>query len=89
MTETDAEELLEFPCEFPIKVMGRNDTQFRQVATDIVQNHYTINGAGPREQVSRNGRFVSLTFTITATDREGLDNLYRALSADKRFLMVL
>ena len=42
-----------------------------------------------REQTSRNGRFLSLTFTVTATDREGLDNLYRALSADKRFLMVL
>lgn len=83
------EELLEFPCDFPIKVMGRNNAEFRQVATDTVHSHYAIDSAGLREQTSRNGRFLSLTFTITATDQEGLDNLYRALSADKRFLMVL
>jgi putative lipoic acid-binding regulatory protein len=85
----DAEELLEFPCDFPIKVMGRNNAEFRQVATDIVQNHYSIDSASLREQTSRNGRFLSLTFTVNATGREGLDNLYRDLSADKRFLMVL
>ena len=85
----DSEELLEFPCDFPIKVMGRNNPEFRQVATDIVQGHYTIDSASVREQASRNGRFLSLTFTVKATDRQGLNNLYHALSADKRFLMVL
>ncbi len=86
---TDTEELLEFPCDFPIKVMGHNNAEFRQHAIDIVQRHYAIDSTRLREQASRNARFLSLTFTVTATDRKGLDNLYRALSADKRFLMVL
>ena len=83
------DELLEFPCDYPIKVMGRNDAEFRQLAVEIVERHYPVDTDAPREQASRNGRFLSLTFTVRAIDKVGLDALYRALTADKRFLMVL
>lgn len=83
------EELLEFPCNFPIKIMGRSDSEFREAAHKIVQQHFDIKPSDVAEQPSRNGRFVSLTFTVKAMDRPGLDALYRDLSSDKRFLMVL
>ncbi|MEE8306591.1 MAG: DUF493 domain-containing protein [Gammaproteobacteria bacterium] len=83
------EELLEFPCDFPIKVMGRDDGRFRQVALDIVKRHFELNNTAISEQPSRNGRFVSLTFTVNAIDRGGLDALYEELSADKHVLIAL
>ncbi len=54
--------LLEFPCEFPIKMMGRDSADFQTTARRIVEQH-----AGPvsdeaiRTSPSRNGRFISIT----------------------------
>jgi len=86
---TAEEELLTFPCDFPIKVMGRSEAGFRQRIDEIVQRHFAVDNSNISEQPSRNGRFVSLTFTVRAVDRAGLDALYQELSADKRVLMAL
>lgn len=83
------EDLLEFPCIFPVKVIGRDDGEFRQVATAIVQRHFAVSASNIAEQPSRNGRFVSLTFTVNAVDRAGLDSLYEELSADAQVLVAL
>lgn len=82
--------LLEFPCEFPIKMMGRDEQAFRAAALAVIRRH-----AGPvpdeavREAASRGGRFVSLTVTITATSRQQLDAIYRDLTANKQVLVAL
>lgn len=84
------ESLLQFPCEFPIKTMGRDDDGFRQLVRDLIENH-----TGPLADnalqfaVSRNGRFVSVTATITATSQEQLDNIYCELTAHDDVLMAL
>lgn len=83
------EDILEFPCSFPVKVMGRDDGEFRQIAIAIVQRHFGISATDIAAQPSRNGRFVSLTFTVTAVDRAGLDALYEELSADEHVLVAL
>lgn len=87
---TEADSLLEFPCTFPIKAMGRCDSGFEARALEIVRRHVPdFDVAGMRTVASRKGNYLSVTFTIEATSREQLDNLYRELSACEELLMVL
>ena len=81
---------LEFPTEFPIKVMGRRDSDLRTLTREIIERH-----AGPlqdwqvRTRTSGDGNFVALTYAVTATSREQLDAIYRELSACAAVLMAL
>lgn len=87
---SDADSLLEFPCDFPIKAMGRCDSGFEAKALAIVRRHVPdFDTAALRTVASRNGNYLSMTFTIQASSREQLDNLYRELSACDELLMVL
>jgi len=82
--------LQEFPSEFPLKVMGRRDSDLRATTQAIVERH-----AGPigedqvKTRTSADGNFLALTYTITAQSREQLDALYRELTACKSVLMAL
>jgi putative lipoic acid-binding regulatory protein len=82
--------LLEFPCEFPVKVMGRDDEGFRRTALEVIERH-----AGPiepraiRESSSSQGNFLSITITIMATSQEQLDDIYRDLSNHELILVAL
>jgi putative lipoic acid-binding regulatory protein len=82
--------LLEFPCEFPLKILGRREDGFAQAVSEIVQRHaedFVPSTIGMR--ASRNARFLSLTVTITARSKAQLDALYRELSAHPLVMMVL
>jgi len=82
--------LLEFPCRFPIKMMGRRGTGFRRTAVAIVEGHVgEIPNDDVREAESSKGNFVSVTVTITATSREQLDDIYRALTDHEAVLVAL
>ncbi|RMG31318.1 MAG: DUF493 domain-containing protein [Gammaproteobacteria bacterium] len=81
---------LQFPCDFPIKVMGRASSSFELKVVEIVRRHVPDLGEGAvRSRLSREGKFVSITVTIRARSREQLDALYRELTADEDILMVL
>lgn len=83
-------ELLEFPCEFPLKVMGRALPGFEaHVHTLVDRNVAPGDQLGFETRASRSGRFISLTVNIRATSRAQLDQLYRELSGDERILVVL
>ncbi|HKE43672.1 MAG TPA: DUF493 domain-containing protein [Steroidobacteraceae bacterium] len=83
-------DVFEFPCEFPVKVMGRASEDFRRAARAIVERHAGALGEDQvNERLSRDDNFVSLTFTIRATSREQLDALYRELTASEDVLIVL
>jgi putative lipoic acid-binding regulatory protein len=91
MSEDDAPlSLMEFPCEFPLKIMGRDTPEFHSIARELVEKH-----SGPvaddaiQTAVSRNGRFVSITITVNARSKEQLDAIYRELTAHDDILMVL
>ena len=84
------ESLLEFPCDFPIKTMGRCDSGFEAKALQIVRRHVPDFDTGNmRSRASRKGNYLSVTFTVSVDSREQLDNLYRELSACEDMLMVL
>lgn len=84
------ETALEFPCEFPIKMMGRESAKFRATARGIVEKHVgAIDDDAVQASLSRNGRFVSVTVTITATSKRQLDDIYRDVTAHEDVLMAL
>jgi len=87
MTEESA---IEFPCEFPIKMMGRNLPEFRVTARALVEKHAgAVHDKDVQESLSRNERFVSITVTITATSQQQLDNIYQDVSNHTDVLMAL
>ena len=82
--------LLEFPCRFPIKVMGANEPDFANHAVTLVSSHVDDLVEDAVEcRVSRNGRFVAVTIQIQARSKAQLDAIYRSLSASDRVLMAL
>jgi putative lipoic acid-binding regulatory protein len=81
---------LEFPCEFPIKVMGRQDSGIEALTRSIVEQHIgRLADSQVRVRTSTDGNFLAVTFDITATSREQLDAIYRELTACKAVLMAL
>ena len=80
----------EFPSDFPIKVMGRHDSDLRALTQAIVEKH-----AGPiadtrvKTRTSADGNFLALTYVVHAESREQLDKIYRELTACKSVLMAL
>ncbi len=86
MTDT----LFNFPCDFPLKVMGRHTDDFRSIALGIVQKHVgVIEVSQIEERPSKDGSYLGLTFNFTATSREQLDGLYRELTSCEKVLIVL
>ena len=84
------ESAIQFPCEFPIKIMGRDTAEFRATARALVEGHVgAIEDHRVQAAISRNGRFVSVTVTITATSRKQLDDIYREVTAHDDVLMAL
>jgi putative lipoic acid-binding regulatory protein len=82
--------LLEFPCQFPIKAMGKAGADFDAHVVEIVRRHVPDLAEGAvRLQPSRNGNYVSVTVTFEASSQQQLDALYRELSGSERTLMVL
>ena len=81
---------LEFPCAFPIKIMGRRQDGFAQAIADIVVRHAPdFDPAALEMRTSSAGNYLSLTATVNATSREQLDDLDRELVAQPMVAMVL
>jgi putative lipoic acid-binding regulatory protein len=85
-----ANSLIDYPSDFPIKIMGVMQDTFAQTMVDVVISHDPEFHAGKLEmRPSTKGIYLSLTVTVRATSREQLDNLYRALSSHPMVKMVL
>jgi hypothetical protein len=90
MGATENETLLEFPCEFPLKVMGRRSDDFAQSVVDIVLRHAPDYQAETVEmRLSGSGNYLSVTCTIRAVSKAQLDALYRELSGHPAVKVVL
>ena len=90
MPEQGSPTLLAFPCDFPIKVMGRRQAAFAQTIVDVVKRHAPdFDPATLEMRTSREATYLSLTLTIRATSREQLDDLYRELCDHPMVTMVL
>jgi putative lipoic acid-binding regulatory protein len=84
------ESLIEYPSDFPIKIMGAMHDAFAQTIVEVVTLHDPTFHAGKMDmRPSSKGTYLSLTVTVCATSREQLDNLYRELSGHPMVKVVL
>lgn len=82
--------LIEYPSRFPVKVMGVKADGFVEAVTRIArQFDPTFDAASVELRPSKAGNYLGVTVTITATSREQLDELYRALSTHPMVKVVL
>lgn len=81
---------LAFPCDFPIKVMGRKQPGFAQIVTEIVLKHAPdFDTATIEMRPSHQASYLSVTCIVRATSREQLDTLYQELCDHPSVVMVL
>lgn len=84
------ETLLEFPCDFPLKIMGATREGFAQAIVAVVLKHAPdFDAAGVEMRPSKAGNYLSLTCTIRATSKPQLDALYRELTSHPWVKIVL
>lgn len=81
--------LLQFPCAFPLKVVGRAGQAFELAVREIVLRHLGEAGVVFSVRPSGRGTYVSITATFTATSRAQLDALYRELNGHELVVMTL
>ena len=90
MTVPKQQKLLDFPCDFPIKMMGREQPEFRDAAVALIERHAgKICSDAIRTALSRNGNFLSITVTIKAQNQQQLDDIYSDLSEHEEILVAL
>ncbi|PKO92659.1 MAG: hypothetical protein CVU15_05985 [Betaproteobacteria bacterium HGW-Betaproteobacteria-1] len=86
----EQETLVEFPCDFPIKVMGETRDEFAQTIIDVIRIHDDGFDATKVEmRASSAGKYLSLTCTVYVTSKPQLDDIYRALTAHPMVKFVL
>lgn len=86
----EIDELFNFPCDFPIKIMGRCDCELETLVIEIVNKHVSnLTEGAVKTRPSGKGNFISVTVTVKATSRDQLDNIYRELTAREEVLMAL
>ena len=84
------ESAIEFPCAFPIKMMGRDTAEFRETARALIEKHVgPVAADAIKFNLSGKGNFVSVTITVTATSQQQLDDIYRDVSGHDDVLMAL
>ncbi|MBI4204195.1 MAG: DUF493 domain-containing protein [Betaproteobacteria bacterium] len=82
--------LIDYPCDFPIKILGHTRAGFAQAVLEVVQRHAPdFDGAAMEMKASKRGKYLSVTCVIRATSREQLDGLYRELCDHPMVVMVL
>jgi putative lipoic acid-binding regulatory protein len=89
MTE-EQKELLTFPTDYPIKVVGRPSAEFRARVHAVVVRHVPeVETDRISERLSGNGNFLSISYTIVAESREQVVALAKDLTATDGVLMVI
>ena len=81
---------IEFPCDYPIKVLGRHSDEFQAVIIAVFEQHAPgFDQETIRIKASSKGTFTSVTITITATGQQQLEALHRDLLATGVVQMVI
>ena len=88
--ENPQETLIEFPCNFPIKVMGETHVDF---SIEMIKAIQSVIASFDAKQIemrgSSGGKYISLTCTVYVTSKMQLDDVYRALTAHPMVKFVL
>jgi len=86
----EQETLLEFPCKFPVKAMGRSEEGFVELVTAIVLSHASMfEGEIITTNASGTGKYISVTISIEALSKTQLDQIYQDLTDCEQVLVAL
>jgi putative lipoic acid-binding regulatory protein len=89
-TPEDEESPFKFPCEFPIKAMGKATPELEIAVLEIMHRHVPDLGEGAvKTRESRNGNYLSITVTIQAKSREQLDAIYMELTSCEHIVFAI
>lgn len=81
---------LKFPCDFPIKAMGKAGDDFDSLVVGLVRKHSPgLTEGAVKTRFSRGGKYISVTVTVRAHSREQLDAIYMELTGHDRVLVAL
>ena len=81
-TQEDEESPLKFPCEFPIKAMGKNVPEMEVAVLEIMNRHVPDLGEGAiKTRPSSKGNYIAITVTIMAKSKDQLDAIYMELTS--------
>ncbi len=88
MSEQEAPKI-EFPCDYPIRIMGVAAPDYKEFVVRIVKKHAPEFNGEVAMKASRTGKYLSATVTIVATGEQQLSELFEELKASGRIQMVL
>jgi uncharacterized protein len=84
------ETLLTFPCQFPIKIMGKNEAALEKLVAETIRAHSSdFDPATISVRESNGGKFLSVTAVFTAHSKQQIDAIYKALTGNPAVLMAL
>jgi len=87
---TPPEDILQFPCEFPLRIIGRNEDDFEEFAIAFVREFVPyLQTDAVRSRLSNGGAYISITMIFTAESRAQVDALYQAMTGHERILFAL
>jgi len=82
--------LMEFPCDFPIKIIGKNSAAFAIDVANIVRKHFPATpDSSIRSKPSHQASYLAITATVHALNQASLDALYMELTQHPDIKMVL
>ncbi len=82
--------IVEYPIPFPLKVIGRDESDFEEFVIEIVRRHIPeLLEENITSRLSSGDKYRSVSFKFIADSREQVDALYAELSSHKRVLMIL
>jgi uncharacterized protein len=90
MDTTEKEKGFEFPCSYPLKVMGKNSNEFYSAVSAIIERH-VLNGSeiAYSSRTSSGDKYLSITATFTMESRDQMEAIYRELKGHHLVLMTL
>lgn len=81
---------LQFPADYPLKIVGRPSGEFRAKVHAIMLRHVPgLDTTRVSERLSENGNFVSISYVIVAESSAQVVALVHDLKACEGVLMVL
>jgi putative lipoic acid-binding regulatory protein len=87
---SDEKSLLQFPCAFPVKVMGHNSEEFFMLVRSVFAKHLpSLDEVTITRRLSSGDKYLSLTVTFQAQSKEQLNEIYEDLNGHEEILMTL
>jgi len=90
MQESDEDTIMEFPCQFPIKVMGLAEGDFDVLVVSIIRKYvFDLSENAIKTRLSKEGKYISITVHVEAESKQQLDKIYLELTAHEKVLWAL